>query len=72
MKERIEEYLEFRWNNDRNAALTTELDQQLLAELPAEVQDRLLCSFLFTDFLFINFISFKVSQIPNHFIQVFK
>lgn len=61
MKECIEEYFEFRWSNDRNAAISSKRDQQLLAELPHEVQDRLLCGYLFTDFLqtFRSFFSLK-------------
>lgn len=51
MKEKIEEYFQYRWENDRNAAICMKSDLVLLAELPHDVQDRLLCSFLFSDFI---------------------
>jgi hypothetical protein len=35
----MEDYLEYRWNNDRNAAIDDPDELSLLTQLPTDVQD---------------------------------
>ena len=58
----IEEYFEYKWEYDRNMAVTTDEDKKMLEQLPYEVQVR-----LFTDFLFQRFLNKyrKYFNFPN-------
>ena len=41
LREEIENHLSFRWNNNKNHAMTTEEDIRILSELPEEVRSRI-------------------------------
>ena len=43
---RIEKYLQYRWSNDKNLALMTNSDLQLLDQLPARLQTQLYVQYL--------------------------
>ena len=62
LKRGIEIYFDYRWNNDRNLAVSTEEDYDLFKELPIEVKLR-----IYTDFLFNSFIKTfkKFLQFPK-------
>ena len=51
LKREIEMYFDYRWNHDRNLAVSTEEDYDMFKELPIEVKLR-----IYTDFLFNSFI----------------
>ena len=50
LKKRIEEYFQFRWDENRMAAIDEDEEKDLLEQLPSTVQDKLLASFIFNDF----------------------
>jgi len=41
----------YRWNNDKNLAISKDEDIQLLTELPDDVKTRIFKNFLFSNFL---------------------
>lgn len=47
----IEDHFDYRWKNDKNAAIDDNEEKALLEQLPASVQD-----LIYTDFLFQNFL----------------
>ena len=47
----IEDHFDYRWKNDKNAAIDDNEEKALLEQLPATVQD-----LIYTDFLFQNFL----------------
>mmetsp|Transcript_10851 Transcript_10851/g.18162 ORF Transcript_10851/g.18162 Transcript_10851/m.18162 type:complete len:747 (+) Transcript_10851:337-2577(+) len=50
-KERIEQFFDYKWKNDKNQALDEEEEQMLLLQLPEEVQNKIFTGFLYSDFL---------------------
>lgn len=51
VRENIERHMVYRWNNDKNLAISKEEDIQLLTELPDDVKTRIFKNFLFSNFL---------------------
>jgi hypothetical protein len=51
MKERIEEYFDYRWENDHNQAISEPEDVALLEQLPSEIQCNIYKDFMFFGFL---------------------
>jgi len=51
LKQKIEEYFDYRWVNDRNQAVSTEEDLKLFQELPSQVQRNIYSHFLFKNFI---------------------
>ena len=51
IKEDIERHMEYYWNNDRNYALIDKVDQDMMEQLPDEVQNRIYKNFLYVEFL---------------------
>ena len=62
LKVKIEEFMEYRWLNDKNQAMQDGDDIALLEQLPVDVQQR-----IYSEFMFKNFIkSFsRYFSIPN-------
>ena len=50
-KLRIEHYMQYKWQNDKNMAITLKEKEEIMEQIPTDVQDRLYCEFLFKDFL---------------------
>jgi len=46
----MEAYFQFRWKYDRNLAVSTQMDRELLDQLPGRVQTELYVTYLFTGF----------------------
>lgn len=59
----IEDFFDYRWVNDRNQAISTQDDIDLISQLPLEIQRK-----IYSDFLFKNFLqSFrKYFTMPNY------
>ena len=53
LKKKIEKYFEYRWSQDRNHSFSEESDQAIFDQLPEFVQNNLMTTFLFKDFLTI-------------------
>jgi len=51
MKLKIEDYMDYRWSNDRNLAISTDEDKALISQLPLEIQRKIYSDFLFKEFL---------------------
>ena len=51
MKERIESFFDYRWNNNPNSAIHDQTDKDLLDQLPNDIQRK-----IYTDFLFMGFL----------------
>ena len=51
MTEQFEKYFEYFWKNDKNYAIASEEDQNIMRELPIEIQANIYKDFLFQDFL---------------------
>jgi len=43
-------YFEFRWQQNKNLAISTQEDVDLLVQLPQKVQSQIFTNFLFSDF----------------------
>ena len=50
-KVKIEAFFDFKWNQDRLLALDDDEEKEKLSQLPEFVQDRLITSYLFSEFL---------------------
>ena len=50
-KKRVEAHFDYKWSYDRTMAVSSEEDLAIIDQLPAAVQDRLMCEYLFVDFL---------------------
>lgn len=51
LRQSIEKFFDYKWNNDRNMAIDDKAEKDLLDQLPPEVQDKLISGFLFNQFL---------------------
>lgn len=51
LKQEIEEYFSYRWEYDRNQAIDDKEEQDMLEQLPSEVQNRIYNEFLFQKFV---------------------
>lgn len=51
LQTQIEDYFEYKWQNDLNQAIDDPEEEKILEQLPVAVQDRLYSEFLFADFL---------------------
>jgi hypothetical protein len=51
LQQEIQEYFDYRWHNDKNAAINDDSEVALLTQLPQDTQDKLLNGFLFRDFI---------------------
>ena len=51
LREKIEIFFDYKWNNDRNMAIDEDSEKALLDQLPPEVSDKLISGFLFQNFL---------------------
>lgn len=62
MKEKIENFFDYRWNNNPNSAIHDQTDKDLLDQLPNDIQRK-----IYTDFLFMGFLQNfrKYFCIPN-------
>ena len=49
--ERINDYFKYRWSHDRNLAVSTDQDKDLLDQLPKRLQIKLYTKYLFEDFM---------------------
>lgn len=67
LKISIEDYMEYRWKNDKNQAISSEEDMSLLSQLPHEPQKAIYKDFLFFNFLnvFRNYFSIQNNFSPN-------
>lgn len=63
----IQEYFDYRWENDKNAAINDEVEVALLTQLPQDTQDRLLNGFLFKDFIRIFRLFFRIIKDSQFF-----
>ena len=52
LKQRIEEYFEFRWAADKLQAIDDDQEKDLLNQLPTHVQDQLFSHFIFNTFVY--------------------
>jgi hypothetical protein len=50
-KSKIEEFFDYKWDNDRTLAIVDPEDEALLEQLPEHIINRIYTDFLFTDFL---------------------
>lgn len=53
IRDRIEDFFEFYWNNDRLRAFKGSVDRKLLNELQDTFVQQILMEFLYVDFLYI-------------------
>lgn len=51
LKQKIEEYFDYRWINDKNQAVSNEEDIKLLEQLPTDVRRKIYSDFLFKTFI---------------------
>lgn len=51
LRNKIEAFFDYKWNNDRKMAIDDEEELALLEQLPTEVQDKLLVGYLYNNFL---------------------
>ena len=51
LTKKFEDYFEYFWKNDKNAAIATEEDQNIMRELPDHIKANIYKDFLFQDFL---------------------
>lgn len=51
LKQQIEEYQRYKWENDKNQAFSQDQDLAIYSELPEEIQFRLHREFLFQNFV---------------------
>ena len=63
LKVKIEDFMEYRWLNDKNQAMVEQKDIDLLEQLPLEVHQQIYSKFMFKNFL-KNFS--RYFSIPNH------
>jgi hypothetical protein len=59
----MEEFFDHRWSNDKNQAITSDADRDLVEQLPIEIQRA-----IYTDFLFKGFLQNfrRYFSIPNY------
>ena len=50
-QKKVEEFFHWKWTNDKNLFVASDEEHYMLSVLPSEVQEKLYCSFLFTEFL---------------------
>lgn len=64
LKQRIENFLGFKWINDKNNYLITEEDRYLFSQLPPSCKIEIYTNFLFKEFLFKfrRFFSFRIER----------
>jgi hypothetical protein len=62
LKTKVEEFFDYKWNFDKNQALDDPEEKEILAQLPNEVQDRLMTNFIFRDFLGIFRAFFRIEN----------
>ena len=60
LKKKIEAHFDFIWNNDKNQAIVSDADVDNFEQLPHHVQNQ-----LYRDFLFVDFCSEFMVNIPN-------
>jgi hypothetical protein len=67
MKNRIEEFFDHRWRNDKNQSISTDADRDMVEQLPIEIQRAIYTDFLFKGFLqkFRRYFSIPNYQNPN-------
>jgi hypothetical protein len=63
LKVKIEDFMEYRWLNDKNQAVSKDSDVKLIEQLPLEVHQQIYSKFMFKNFL-KNFS--RYFSIPNH------
>jgi hypothetical protein len=51
MKEKFITYFEYKWENDKNQALLEDVDKEIMAQLPEEVQEKIYTTYLYGNFL---------------------
>ena len=66
-RNRISEFLEIKWRNDKNNFLMSDSDKMLLAQLPDEVIIEIYKNFLYKDFLFKFRRMFNLYHMPRRF-----
>lgn len=69
LKERIEEYFDYKWENDKNQAFKEKQDMDMFSQLPADVQVEIYNKYLFKNFLtaFAKVFSFQKIDNPNRY-----
>lgn len=67
MKVRIEDFMEYRWSNNKNNAVTTDEDKAIMDQLPLEIQRKIYSDFLFQNFLksFRSYFALRNRSSPN-------
>lgn len=50
LKEQIEKHFDYKWKKDKNQSVNDPEEEAMLDQLPEEVQNRIFCEFLFSDF----------------------
>jgi len=51
IKEKIEDFMEYRWLNDKNQAVSDDKDRELISQLPLEIEQQIYSNFMFKNFL---------------------
>ena len=68
LKKKIEDHFDYKWNQDKNQAITTQQDRDMYEQIPEVTQDQLLHQFLFHNFKveYRKYFTFeKISQNPK-------
>jgi len=67
MKIRIEDFMDYRWSNNKNNAITSAEDNAIMDQLPLEIQRKVYSDFLFKNFLknFKKYFSLRNLQSPQ-------
>jgi hypothetical protein len=50
LKEQIEKHFDYKWKKDKNQSVDDDEEVEMLNQLPDEVQNRIFCEFLFSEF----------------------
>tara|TARA_B110000285_G_scaffold154438_1_gene172301 strand:+ start:997 stop:2052 length:1056 start_codon:yes stop_codon:yes gene_type:complete len=68
LKEQIERHFDYKWKKDKNQSIDDDAEIAMLDQLPDEVQDKIFCDFLFSDFqkLFMRFFRIPKSYEDAH------
>lgn len=62
LQQEIQEYFDYRWEHDKNAAINDDEEVALLTQLPQDTQDKLLNGFLFREFIRIFRLFFRMTK----------
>jgi len=66
MKNNIEEFFDYKWQNDKNLAIMNDDDQTILQQMPEEIQLEIYTNFLFKTFLSRFRYYFKIENTFSH------